>query len=285
MPPAAIAMGLVAAAAAPYLAVSLAFGSFRWEALAWIAGLAAAASFWYVVLPHHPGSDVLFLVLMAVVWLSKIIPPLYVSPHPKMQLQALGTVDVVPDGHFCDGRDPPAAGSRLRILAAKAGMEDRRDLLCCVFACRDRARLVDRIRDARLPHADLGRTTFFAIATFFGVLWVLALGEEFLFRGLLQQWMVGWLKSVWAGILVTSMLFGAMHLWFHRFPNWRIAAMATLLGVCLRPRVPANPQYSRPHGDPCPGGHDLADLLFLNNVARTSVRWTGFSRSLPNPAC
>ena len=67
--------------------------------------------------------------------------------------------------------------------------------------------------------------------TFFGTLWVLALGEEFFFRGLLQQWLVGWLKSAWAGWIAASVLFGAAHVWYGQFPNWRFAALATVAGV------------------------------------------------------
>ena len=63
-------------------------------------------------------------------------------------------------------------------------------------------------------------------------LWVLALGEEFFFRGLLQQWMTAWLRSEWAGLLVASLVFGAAHLWYRQFPNWRISAIAALLGLC-----------------------------------------------------
>src|SRR5436309_2124548 len=77
----------------------------------------------------------------------------------------------------------------------------------------------------------LGGIAALAAATFFGILWVVALGEEFFFRGLLQQWVTGWLSSEWAGLLVTSVLFGAVHLWFRQFPNWRFAALAAVAGV------------------------------------------------------
>jgi membrane protease YdiL (CAAX protease family) len=80
-----------------------------------------------------------------------------------------------------------------------------------------------------MPHFGWERSAI-VVATFFGVLWVLALGEEFFFRGLLQQWMTAWLGD-WPGLLVTSLLFGSVHLWFRKFPNWRIAAIAVLLGI------------------------------------------------------
>jgi len=47
LPSVAIATALTLAAVAPYCAASLALGSFRWQSLAWIAAVAAAASFWY----------------------------------------------------------------------------------------------------------------------------------------------------------------------------------------------------------------------------------------------
>src|SRR5579863_9131393 len=52
LPPAAVAGLLTLAAALPYGAAALAFGSFAWQALAWISGLAAVAAFWYVALPR-----------------------------------------------------------------------------------------------------------------------------------------------------------------------------------------------------------------------------------------
>src|SRR5439155_875094 len=62
----------------------------RLRALGGIAALAAAASFWYVLLPEKPATDVLFLVLLALVYLVKLFHRLYVSPHPKLPLETLG---------------------------------------------------------------------------------------------------------------------------------------------------------------------------------------------------
>jgi membrane protease YdiL (CAAX protease family) len=32
-------------------------------------------------------------------------------------------------------------------------------------------------------------------------------------------------------VLVSAILYGCSHLWVHQFPNWRRAAVGTLLGV------------------------------------------------------
>ena len=70
-----------------------------------------------------------------------------------------------------------------------------------------------------------------ALATFFGILWVVALSEEFFFRGLLQPWLGQWTGSARAGLVLASLLFGSAHLGFqHHFPNWRFATVAAIAG-------------------------------------------------------
>ncbi len=67
--------------------------------------------------------------------------------------------------------------------------------------------------------------------TFAGMLWVVALGEEFFFRGFLQQLLSRGLRSEIAGLLAASALFGLVHLPFRSFPNWRMVALAGTLGL------------------------------------------------------
>jgi membrane protease YdiL (CAAX protease family) len=75
----------------------------------------------------------------------------------------------------------------------------------------------------KLPLLVLGR--------FLGILWVLALAEEFFVRGFLQQILSRSLKNDAAGILLTSLIFGALHLLFGTFPNWRFATLAAIAGL------------------------------------------------------
>jgi membrane protease YdiL (CAAX protease family) len=60
---------------------------------------------------------------------------------------------------------------------------------------------------------------------------VVALGEEFFFRGLLQQWLTKWTASPMAGVIAASILFGSVHLFYRQFPNWRFATLASLAGL------------------------------------------------------
>jgi membrane protease YdiL (CAAX protease family) len=66
--------------------------------------------------------------------------------------------------------------------------------------------------------------------TFAGILWVVALAEEFFFRGMLQQLLSRWLGYP-AGLVATSLVFGAVHLPFRHFPNWEFAALAAVAGL------------------------------------------------------
>ena len=70
------------------------------------------------------------------------------------------------------------------------------------------------------------------IGTFIGILWVTAISEEFIFRGLLQPWLERWTASPIAALIITSLLFGSVHLGFHGpFPNWRFSICAAILGL------------------------------------------------------
>ncbi len=230
--PPAIALALSAAAIAPYCAVSFAFGTFHWRAFFSIVALAGAVSFWYVWLPCAAGSDVLFLVFIAVVWLSKILAGFYPRPIPKLPLEALAQAMWFRTCLFAmvSIRRPPGIGFgfwpnrrewKIGILYFAVFLPLAATLAWWIGFAR-----------FRMPSNGPAWTSFAAVATFFGTLWVLALGEEFFFRGLLQQWMTAWLRSEWAGLLVASVVFGAAHLWYRPFPNWRISAIATLLGLC-----------------------------------------------------
>lgn len=230
--PAATALALTAAAIAPYCAASLVFRTFRMEALGEITLLAASASFWYVFLPKTPLSDVFFLIFVAVAWLTKILPPLYPRPHARLPLEALAQAMWFRTSLFAmvSLRRPAGVGFGFWPKAR----EWKIGVIYFLVFLPPAAALAWWIGfgKPRMPVNPFPWTTFAAFATFFGTLWVLALGEEFFFRGLLQQWMTSWLGSQWAGLLAASVIFGAAHLWFRQFPNWKIAALASLHGVC-----------------------------------------------------
>jgi uncharacterized protein len=231
LPPAAVALAVTLSAGAPYCAASLAFGFFRWESLAAILGLAGVASFWYVLLPHRGAADLLFVVFMAAVFLANLERHEYIDPYPKLPLDVLGKVMWIRTGAF-------AMLSIRRMRGVGFGFWPKRGewvigliyfgLFLPVATLAARA---VRFGSPHAPPPGWDRDAVLALGTFFGVLWVLALGEEFFFRGLLQQWIGQWLKNEWLGLALASMLFGLSHLWFHAFPNWRMVAMAAIAGL------------------------------------------------------
>jgi len=229
--PAGVAALLVVAAIAPYCAASLAFGSFRWQSLAGIALLSGLVAFWYVVLPQKPAADLLLLALLAGVVLTHVFASLYVRPDPRLPLEALGQAMWIRTGAF-------ALLSVRRVQSVGFGFwtSAREWKIGAVFfglMLPVVTLLAWWIGWGKFhpPEVSWIRTPVIVVLTFFGGLWVLALGEEFFFRGLLQQWIGGWLRNEWAGLIATSLLFGAVHLPYGAFPNWRFALLASVAGV------------------------------------------------------
>jgi len=231
LPPSGVATVLVIAALVPYALASLALRNFSWHSMGVIAALAVVAAFWYVVFPHQTAVDILFLIFIAAVWLARAIPPLYATPLAALPLGALGQLMWFRTGIFAMlsvrrmknigfGFWPAAREWKIGALYFVG--------LAPVAAA---AGWVLHFASPHLRYAGWERITLIGLATFFGILWVVALGEEFFFRGLLQQWIAGWLRSDWAGLLLAALLFGSVHLWYRAFPNWRFAALAGVAGV------------------------------------------------------
>lgn len=229
--PAGVALALVAGAVAPYTVAALALRNVSWHSLAVIAALALVVAFWYVVFPHQTAVDILFLIFLAAVWLSRAIPPLYSSPLAALPLGFLGQLMWFRTGIFAilSVRRMKNVGFGFwpAVREWKIGALYFLGLVPIAAA----AGWVLHFARPHLRYAGWERTTLIGLATFFGILWVVALGEEFFFRGLLQQWIASWLRSDWGGLLLAAVLFGSVHLWYRVFPNWRFAALAGVAGV------------------------------------------------------
>lgn len=83
------------------------------------------------------------------------------------------------------------------------------------------------------PHArGLNLPAF--IADFIGIYLTIAIPEEFLFRGILQNLLAKTLKGPrheLYGLVIASVVFGLSHLHHAPVPNWRYAIMATVAGL------------------------------------------------------
>ncbi len=83
------------------------------------------------------------------------------------------------------------------------------------------------------PHAGAFTPGQFALE-FFGTYLTIAIPEEFLFRGILQNFLVKSIRGkrrALYGIVIASVAFGAAHLHHPPVPNWKYGVMATLAGM------------------------------------------------------
>jgi membrane protease YdiL (CAAX protease family) len=230
-PPAAIGLALTLAAVAPYCAASLALRNFDVRSLGWLTLAAALVAFWYVVLPHRPLTDLAFVAFLVAMWLTNLVRGEYVNPHPKLRVDVLGQLMWIRTGALAMLTIRRVKGVGFGFWPKPREWTIGLGYFAALLPVAAAAAWEIGFTKPHLPSQGWERDIGVAVGTFFGVLWVVALGEEFFFRGLLQQWFGRWLKSEWTGLLLASATFGAVHLWFRAFPNWRLAILAGIAGV------------------------------------------------------
>jgi membrane protease YdiL (CAAX protease family) len=216
---------LVLSFVAPYLIYALNTGQFRWWGLVQLAALATALGLWYRILPAAPLTDGTFLVLVAAVVLRGYFDPIYTSPFAGLHVEIFGHVALT---RLCamvmlvERRVPGVDYGFIPSFAEwRIGL---RHFMYFLIAG------IPLAWATRLVRLGPGMPLWKVAATFLGVLWVVALSEEFFFRGLLQQWIADWTGRPAVGLACASILFGAVHLGFRGFPNWKFALAAAVAG-------------------------------------------------------
>jgi membrane protease YdiL (CAAX protease family) len=220
-----IALYIAVSAAAPYLLYSIPTGQFRWTAWAVLAATVAAISFWYLALRPSRVSDTLFLALLAAIVLSRALDHIYTSPIP-VHIDILGKLMLIRTGALAvlelRGLDHAHFGFIPTQQECITGVRYFFYFLPVGFS------LALWLGVVRLNFS--GFPFWKTMATFLGALWVLALSEEFFFRGLLQRWLEEWTEKPRLALVSASLLFGAAHLPFRTFPNWRMGLVAAVGG-------------------------------------------------------
>jgi len=216
---------LTAASVLPWAALALPLGSATAGSALVVLSVAAVVSFWYVLLPVNGWTDGAILIVLAGLQLARFFEGVYPSPIPKINLSILGHLMLIRTG-------------ALAFLAIRGGVRVEFRFLPTRAEWANGLRYFAMMLPAvGVVYWALGLVNFrphplsapLAIATFFGILWVVALSEEFFLRGLLQQWMEGWTSSPAVALIVVSLLSGAAHLGFHGpFPSWRFALVAVV---------------------------------------------------------
>jgi membrane protease YdiL (CAAX protease family) len=223
------AAGLLAiSAVAPWLIYALSTSRFNLPALALLSAIALVMCFWYVVFPAHPAADLIFLCLFGAMMLLKVFPRIYPPPAPKLDVSILGHLMLIRVMAFSIVAIRGNAGADYRFIPSKrewmAGLRWFATLLPVTGAAYWALGLI-----VLRPHP---LNIALVVGTFLGILWVTAIFEEFIFRGLLQPWIEKWTSSPIAALVVASLLFGSIHLGFHgTFPNWRFSICAAILGL------------------------------------------------------
>jgi len=223
---------LVLSTVLPYLAATLGATHFSWVSLLKVIALPLVLGLWYRVLPAAPLVDVAFLAVVVAVKLGKFANPVYPTNYKGLEIARLGDLALfniavlvlmlqrrIPETGY--GFIPTRRDWRIGIS----------NYLCFIPIG---VGLTLLLRAARL---EVTHEPWKVAGYFVAWLLTLTLAEEFLFRGVLQQWMEDWTRNRQAALVLTSLLFGSVHLWFRGFPNWKWLIIAGVMGwFCGRAR-------------------------------------------------
>lgn len=225
--PTRFAAALAVSAVLPYLVYSIPTGAFHWTACAVLCAVIAAVSFWYVAFGPSVVADSLFLALLAAIVLSRSFDHIYTFAAAK-GMSILGHLMLIHTAALAVLVLRCGEGVTFGFLPSQkewvTGIQYFFYFLPVGFP------LAMGLGVAHLNFT-AGLLLWKALAYFFGALWVTALSEEFFFRGLLQYWLTQWTGRAQLSLLAASLLFGAAHLPFRGFPNWRMAAVSAVAGI------------------------------------------------------
>jgi membrane protease YdiL (CAAX protease family) len=215
----------------PYFILSAATGLFRLNAFLLLAGLVAVCSFWFVILPRRPAFDIGFLVLVAAPLIARAFPRIYLTPDPSLATNILGHLmwirvtafaflvirgwDAGPVGFWPTWREWRWGGLAFVTAAIVLGIAAQ-FIHFASFA------------PARGEWWWIGAK---AVGYFFGTFWVVAFFEELFCRGVVLRGLLKLALPSWVAIVISSLAFGSVHLWYREFPNWRFAVIASIAGV------------------------------------------------------
>ena len=220
---------LVVSALLPYLTCYLPLGHLQWIAVARLAALALALGLWYLLLPVSTLTDIAFLILIAAVLIGKYFDVVYPLPYAGLNISVLGHIALIHMTILVLVVDRRVHETGFGFVP---NWGEWRIGLLHYAGCLPVAALV--ALPLRAVHLTTPAPLWKTAGTFLAFFLVVGLFEEFLVRGVLQQWMEDWTWSRTAALWLTSGIFGLAHLWFngggHHFPNWRWALIAAVLG-------------------------------------------------------
>jgi membrane protease YdiL (CAAX protease family) len=216
----------------PYLVEAPRTGTFRLSSFIALLAVVVVAAFWYVWIRPSIPADLLFLAFLAAVYLSKLFDQIYGEPRAHVKLAILGQLMWIRLGILAVLSLRSLPNARFGFVPSRS--EWRIGILFYLLFLPVGGAIAYWLNFARFhpPTLEWWKLALLAPATFLGFLWVVALFEEFFFRGFLQRILAGALGSEIAGLALASVLFGLAHLTArHSFPNWRFAIVAGVSGI------------------------------------------------------
>ena len=257
---------LLTSALLPYVIFSFRAGTFQKNAFYLLAGLSATYAFWHVIFPRRIAYDLGFLVVAAAPVVVRFFARIYRSPDEHIRVDILGHLMWIRLGMLallCFREwNPGAFGFWPQASEWRTGIAY---YLVTLIPLMGVSLAVHDVRFAP-QQGQWWRLVGIALGYFFGAFWVTALGEELFFRGVIERALLRntrktaavssappqglrssfpvWrrvsapfaLLKIWnqaTAVLVSALLFGVAHLWFHQFPDWREAAVVAVLGIAL----------------------------------------------------
>ena len=214
----------------PYLIEALSTGAFRLVSFVELLALVLVAAFWYVWISRGTLADLLFLGFMAAAYLSRQFDHIYGQPAPRVPLGILGQLMWIRLGLMAVLSLRSLDDERFGFVPTRE--EWRIGAKHFLYFLPIGAVLVYLVQLGQFHLHPRSWWAFAAVLvlTFLGIFWVVSLAEEFFFRAFLQRVVARGTHSQTAGLLVAAVFFGLAHLPFRKFPNWRLAIVATALG-------------------------------------------------------
>ena len=201
-------------------------GGGEWWQLAATTAATAAFAFWYL---RFPDTDTPVLILYGALALGKASALLYFLPWPKAPTPIIGELawlrtllfavllfrrPVLSPYGFFPSKEEWRQGVKWFLLFIPVALAIG---IPIGFA---------KLRT--LPE-DPARILLAVVGTFLGHFIFVALREEVLFRGMMLPKLQAAVGAT-PGLLAGAVIFGAVHLPFGQFPNWRFAAVAAVAG-------------------------------------------------------
>ncbi|MBV9082168.1 MAG: CPBP family intramembrane metalloprotease [Acidobacteriaceae bacterium] len=222
---------LCISAVLPYVVFSLSAGAFEPRSVCLLLVLTVLLTFWYVVLPRGVAYDSAFLIVAATPLIARVFQRVYASPSEHLRVDILGHLMWIRTGLLAllllREWDPGPVSFWPRRREWKIGA------LWFLAGVAPLVAVAIGVHDLHFApmRAAWWRVVAVAAGTFVGVLWVVALGEELFFRGVIERGLLIRMGSRTGAVLLSSLIFGAAHLWFRHFPDWRRAVSVAVLGL------------------------------------------------------